>query len=128
MIRLSAFADEISPNLNEQIAVLESENIRHLDLRGLWDTNVLDLTDEQVAEIKQALGAHGIGVAAIGSPIGKVPIDSSFDEHLHRFERAIALAQALQTPYIRIFSFYPPAAIKENRSDSGTVNPAEYRD
>src|SRR6266704_6897526 len=34
MIRLSAFADEISPDLNEQIAVLNSENIHFLDLRS----------------------------------------------------------------------------------------------
>ncbi len=128
MIRLSAFADEISPDLDEQIAALSSEHIHFLDLRGVWNTNVLDLTDQQVARIKETLDAHGIGVAAIGSPIGKVPIDSSFDEHLHHFERAITVAQTLQTPYIRIFSFYPPAAHKGDRSDSGAVNPAEYRD
>jgi sugar phosphate isomerase/epimerase len=128
MIRLSAFADEISPDLDEQIAVLSSEKVRFLDLRGVWDTNVLDLSDQQVTRIKATLDAHGIGVAAIGSPIGKVPIDSSFDEHLHLFERAIAVAQALQSPYIRIFSFYPPTALKEDRNDSGAVNPAEYRD
>ena len=128
MIRLSAFADEISPDLDEQIAALSSEKIHFLDLRGVWNTNVLDLTNQQVARIKETLDAHGIGVAAIGSPIGKVPIDSSFDEHLHHFERAITVAQALQTPYIRIFSFYPPAAHKGDRSDSGAVNPAEYRD
>jgi 3-dehydroshikimate dehydratase len=126
MIRLSAFADEISPDLDEQIAVLSSEKVHFLDLRGVWNTNVLDLTDQQVARIKETLDAHGIGVAAIGSPIGKVPIDSSFDEHLQRFERAIAVAHALQTPYIRIFSFYPPATTGE-RDDSGAVNPAEYR-
>ena len=123
MIRLSAFADEISPDLEEQIAVLSSEKVRFLDLRGVWNTNVLDLSDQQVTRVKETLDAHGIGVAAIGSPIGKVPIDSSFNEHLHLFERAITVAQALQTPYIRIFSFYPPAA-----SDRGAINPAEYRD
>ena len=128
MIRLSAFADEISPDLDEQVAALSSEHIHFLDLRGAWNTNILDLTDQQVARIKETLDAHGIGVAAIGSPIGKVPIDSSFDEHLHHFERAITVAQALQTPYIRIFSFYPPAAHKGDRSDSSAVNPAEYRD
>jgi 3-dehydroshikimate dehydratase len=127
MIRLSAFADEISPDLDEQIAVLSSEHIHFLDLRSVENTNVLDFTDLQVTRIKETLGRHGIGVAAIGSPIGKVPIDSSFDEHLHRFERAITLARVLQTPYIRIFSFYPPAS-KEGRDDSSTVHPAEYRD
>ena len=127
MIRLSAFADEISPELDEQIAVLNSEHIHFLDLRSVWNTNVLDLTDQQVTRIKETLDAHGIGVAAIGSPIGKVPIDSSFDEHLHRFEQAITMAHALQTPYIRIFSFYPPVSLKEGSDDSGVVNPTEYR-
>lgn len=127
MIRLSAFADEISPDLDEQVAVLNSEHVHFLELRGVWNTNVLDLTDQQVASIKQVLDGHGIGVSAIGSPIGKVPIDSSFEEHLQRFERAIAMAHAFQTPYIRLFSFYPPAS-KEGAGESGKVNPAEYRD
>lgn len=127
MIRLSAFADEISPDLDEQIAVLSSEKIHFLDLRSVENTNVLDLSDAQVARIKETLDAHGIGVAAIASPIGKVPIDSSFDEHLHRFERALTLARALQAPFIRIFSFYPPAN-QEGRVDSSTIRPAEYRD
>jgi hypothetical protein len=75
MIRLSAFADEISPNLHEQIDVLTSENIHFLDLRGVWNTNVLDLTDQQIDSIKKTLDSHNIRVAAIGSPIGKVSID-----------------------------------------------------
>jgi len=122
MIRLSAFADEISADRDEQITVLHSENIHFLDLRGVWGTNVLDLTDQQAAEIRRSLNAHKIGVAAIGSPIGKVPIDSSFDEHLERFERAIKLAQFFQTPFIRIFSFYPPLGA------AGSSDPAAWRD
>jgi 3-dehydroshikimate dehydratase len=131
MIRLSAFADEISPDLNEQIAVLKSENIHFLDLRGVWNTNVLDLSDKQANEVKETLDAHGIGVAAIGSPIGKVPIDSPFDEHLQRFEGAIALAKFFQTPFMRIFSFYPGLP-EADKSAVGTINrplhPAAGRD
>jgi 3-dehydroshikimate dehydratase len=111
MIRLSAFADEISPDLDEQVAVLLSEDIHFLDLRSVWNTNVLDLSNEQVAQIKQVLDAQGIGVAAIGSPIGKVPIDASFDEQMLRFARAIELAHTFHTSYIRIFSFYPPGGV-----------------
>ena len=120
MIRLSAFADEISANLNEQIAVLHSENIHFIDLRSVEGINVLDLTDQQVTEIKQKLDEQNIGVAAIGSPIGKVPLASSFDEHLQRFERALTLAHAFGTPYIRLFSFYP--------SDGDAENAAAQRD
>ena len=125
MIRLSGFADEISPHLNEQIATLQREQIHFMDLRGVEETNVLDLTDEQIASIKHTLDDHGIGVAAIASPIGKVPIDSAFDEHLHRFERAITVARFFQTPYIRIFSFYPPAATNDGGEAS---DPSSYRE
>ena len=121
MIRLSAFADEISPDLDEQIAVLSSENIHFMELRGAWNTNVLDFSDQQLKSIKEKLDAHGIGVSSIGSPIGKVAIDSPFDEHLRRLERAIEVAHVMQTPYIRMFSFYPP-------KESEAANPAAYRD
>jgi 3-dehydroshikimate dehydratase len=127
MIRLSAFADEISADLNEQIAVIRSENIHFIDLRGVWNTNVLDLNDQQVAEIKQALDAQGIGVSAIASPIGKIPIDAPFEDHMQRFQRAIKLAQFFQTPFIRIFSFYPP--VSEGNANAGyeSAYPATLR-
>ena len=110
MIRLSAFADEISPDLDEQVAVLRAEGIGHLDLRGVWNTNVLDLSDAQVQQIKRTLDASGLAVAAIGSPLGKTPIDAPFEAELRRLDRAIALAHTFETPYIRVFSFYPPEA------------------
>jgi 3-dehydroshikimate dehydratase len=122
MIHLSAFADEISSDLNEQIAILEEEKIRHIELRSVWGVNVLDLDNQQIAEIEHVLQAHGIQVAAIASPIGKMPVDASFEEYLRRFERAMELARRFHTPYIRLFSFYPPAT-----AASGT-NPANYRD
>jgi sugar phosphate isomerase/epimerase len=128
MIRLSAFADEISADLNEQIEVLRSERIHFIDLRGVWNTNVLDLTDQQVTEIKQTLDAKGIGVSAIASPIGKIPIDASFEEHLQRFRRAIELAQFFHTPYIRIFSFYPPVCEDGGIGRKGSIEPSVWRD
>ncbi|HEY3991777.1 MAG TPA: sugar phosphate isomerase/epimerase family protein [Ktedonobacteraceae bacterium] len=122
MIRLSAFADEISLDLGEQLAVLGSEQIHFLDLRSAWGTNVLDFTDQQIIEIKQALDEQQVGVAALGSPIGKVAIDTPFTEYLERFERALEIARLLQTSFIRIFSFYPPA------NPSSQREPAAWRD
>jgi 3-dehydroshikimate dehydratase len=123
VIRLSAFADEISPNLDEQVAMLARESIHYLDLRKMWNINVLDLTGEQIGRIQHTLQASHIRVAAIGSPIGKVPIDSPFEAELHRLERAISIARAFDTPYIRIFSYYPPSRTTESSSD-----PATYRE
>jgi 3-dehydroshikimate dehydratase len=111
MIHLSAFADEISPDLNEQITVLNSEHISFVDLRGVEGVNVLDFTDQQAQAIKREFDTRGVSVATIASPIGKVPIDSDFDQHMQRFERALQLARLFDTRLIRIFSFYALAEV-----------------
>ena len=76
MVKLSGFADEISPDLGTQLDTLESLGIRYLELRAVWDKNVLDLSDKQIDQVKSELDRRGIGVSAIGSPIGKVAIPS----------------------------------------------------
>ena len=72
MFTLSAFADEIDPQPDVQIAVLEQCGIRHIELRSILKTNVLDLTDLQVSELKSLLDKHGFRLSAIGSPIRAV--------------------------------------------------------
>ncbi|MFO0889745.1 MAG: sugar phosphate isomerase/epimerase family protein [Isosphaeraceae bacterium] len=108
MIRLSAFADEISQDPREQVEVLESHGIRHIEFRAIHGTNVLDLNDEQHAEFRSLLAGHGFGLSAIGSPIGKIRITEPFEPHLTRFARALELAEFYSTPRIRVFSFYIP--------------------
>jgi 3-dehydroshikimate dehydratase len=108
MFTLSAFADEISPHLIEQLDVLESEGIRYLELRGVWGKGVLELNDEEIATIKGELDGRGMGVSAIGSPIGKIRLDEPFEPHLEGFRRALDLAEVFGCDYIRLFSFYPP--------------------
>jgi len=108
MIRLSAFADEISQNPQEQLDVLESHGIRHIEFRAIHASNVLDLSDDQHDAFVALLRSRGFGLSAIGSPIGKIRITEDMDNHLQRFGRALELARLYDTPRIRIFSFYIP--------------------
>jgi sugar phosphate isomerase/epimerase len=108
MIRLSAFADEISQNPVEQIDVLAAHGIKHIEFRAIHGTNVLDLGDDQHTSFRDLLRSRGVGLSAIGSPIGKIRINEPFDEHLERFGRAMDLADFYQAPRIRVFSFYMP--------------------
>jgi sugar phosphate isomerase/epimerase len=117
MWTLSAFADEISPELDQQLQTLAGESIRHLEFRGVWKKNVLDLSDAEIETVKAALARGGVAVSSIGSPIGKIPIGEDFAPHLARFQRAIQVAHALEAPFIRIFSFFMPAG----------QDPARYR-
>ncbi|MFY4776665.1 sugar phosphate isomerase/epimerase family protein [Metabacillus sp. RGM 3146] len=118
MLTLTGFADEISPDLNKQLEVLQSEEIKYIELRGVWEKNVLELTDEELHSIKQTLEKGGFKLSSIGSPIGKISILDDFDGHLSRLERAISVAEYFQTKYIRIFSFFMPEG----------EDPARYRE
>ncbi|MFO0876957.1 MAG: sugar phosphate isomerase/epimerase family protein [Gemmataceae bacterium] len=108
MFTISAFADEISPDPLDQVDVLKRSGVHHIELRSIHKTNVLDLTDLQVAEFKGLLDQHGFKLSAIGSPIGKYRIDQPFEPHLQRFRRAIELCKVFGTRNIRVFSYYPP--------------------
>ena len=109
MFILSAFADEISPDPREQVAVLKASRVRFIEFRSIHKTNCLALSDDQVREFKKLLDGEGIGLSAVGSPIGKYPVDQPMGPHLDKFKRAVELCGVFGTPNIRVFSFYPPA-------------------
>jgi sugar phosphate isomerase/epimerase len=106
MWTLSGFADEISPDLDEQCSVAVGLGLRYVEFRSAWDTNVLDLTDEQLSAARSTLDAAGLKVSSIGSPIGKIFVDEPFAPHLERARHAVEVARHLDAPYIRIFSFF----------------------
>jgi len=106
MIRISAFADEISRDPVEQVDVLSQHGIRFIEFRSIQGVNVLDLGDAHHEEFRTLLRSRGFGLSAIGSPIGKIKINEPFEPHLQRFDKAMALAEYYDAPRIRIFSFY----------------------
>ncbi len=118
MWTLTGFADEISPELDEQLNTLVDESMRYMELRSVWNKNVLDLTDEELEKVKSVASERGIRTSSIGSPIGKVSITETFEPHMERFRRALYAADVMQAPYVRDFSFFIPEG----------QEPALYRD
>ena len=106
---LSGFADEISPSLDEQLAVLAAERISFLELRSVWSTNVADLGDAELARFRLALDDAGVRVSAIGSPIGKIGLEAPLGPELERLRRVADIAGELGTRIVRVFSFFMPA-------------------
>lgn len=106
MFVLSGFGDEITAELDQQLDALRRMDIQHLELRGAWGKNVLDFTDDEVAAVVRALRLRGMSVSAVGSPIGKVPIDAPLEPHLDDLKRIISIAQEVDTGFVRVFSFY----------------------
>jgi 3-dehydroshikimate dehydratase len=119
MLNLAAFADEIGPELDDQIRVCRDNDVTHFELRGVRGLNVLDFPTDLRNEIRTKLRDNGMGVASVGSPIGKVKIDEPWEKHFDRFKIAVESAQFFAAPFIRIFSYYPPQGgdIKQHRDE-----------
>ena len=61
---------------------------------------------EEVKEIKRQLDEQGIKLSSRGSPIGKIQIIEAFDEHFELEKKTVEIAKIMETPYIRMFSFF----------------------
>jgi sugar phosphate isomerase/epimerase len=111
VFRLSAFGDEISDELSEQLATLRTLEIGWLELRGVWGKNVLHLSDDEVARVGAACADAGIEISAIGSPVGKSPLTQPWDVEAGNLARILTIANALGVKMVRVFSFYPPEGV-----------------
>ena len=109
---LSAFADEIDPDLKVQMDVLDDHDIRHIEMRGVNGKNLVEHSLEEVREIKRQLDERGFKISAIGSPIGKISVTDDFGPHLELFKHTLEIARILDADYIRMFSFYIPEGEK----------------
>ncbi len=118
---IGAFGDEIADDLETQLQVLNELKIPCLELRAAWGVNVLNLSDEQVARVRALCEEHGVTVSALGSPIGKSPIEAPIETEVKNLQRVIEIGRQLGTANIRIFSFHPPG-------DSATVDYDSYLD
>ncbi len=122
---LSGFSDEAAADktLDQQFSAFAALGLRHFSLRfvdaGNGVKNILQLSDAEVAVVRNKMTDYGLRVSSIGSPIGKVKLfefeDGTSNRHVEPKEylerevhRACEMAQAFDTRLIRGFSFYPP--------------------
>ncbi len=105
---LSAFGDEIAPDLKTQMDVLESHGIGCIEIRNVDGRPIVHHSLREVGEIRKKLDERGFKISAVGSPIGKIFIKDDFSPHLDLFRHTLEAAKILEAPYIRLFSFYMP--------------------
>ena len=107
-ITISGFADEIDPSLDKQIEVIKKLGISHIEMRGVDGKGLVEYPLDEVKKITETLDANGIRLSAVGSPIGKIQITDPFEEHFELFKHTVEIAKIMETPYIRMFSFFMP--------------------
>jgi sugar phosphate isomerase/epimerase len=105
-MQICAITDEISRDLAYALNVLEEEQIKFIDLRGIWGGNVTELNATQAREAQQMIQQRGFTVIALSTPVGKTKITGDFAPEVARFQRALELAQLFGVKYLRVFSFY----------------------
>ena len=111
--KISGFCDEITDDFSDQLDAMQALGINFVEVRNLAVNGkskavIVDLTEEDLQAAKRELDSRGMRVSAIGSPIGKIMVTDDFAAHLERFKGALRAADILDTPYIRMFSFFIP--------------------
>jgi sugar phosphate isomerase/epimerase len=76
------------------------------ELRSVDNKNVAELSIGEAKEIYSTLKSEGIGLSAVGSPMGKVKISDDIDQYLDTVKHICELANVFNTDKIRMFSFF----------------------
>ena len=116
--KISGFSDEIGSNVDRQLALLKNLGTGYVEFRSGDGKNISDYTLEEVLVLKKRLDEAVIAVSAVASSIGKIGIEENFEPHFEKFKHMVKVAGLLNSPYIRVFSFYLPEK----------SNPAQFRE
>ena len=107
--KLAAFADEASPMIDNQIAAMKRNGVLGVELRQVDGENISSITLEKAREVKAKLDAQGLKAWSLGSPLGKIDIETGdYAAELEKLKHTIELAHVLGAENIRMFSFYMP--------------------
>ncbi len=108
-MRIFAFADEASPNFPEQVVAMQRNGLQGLELRRAFDCMPDKLSLANAKEIRRQMDAAGLQVWSIGSPIGKIDIETGdYAAHLEGFKNCLEVAHITGAKNIRLFSFFIP--------------------
>ena len=109
-IKIYAFADEASGQVDGQIAAMLRNRLDGLEIRGVDGESIADISLEKAREVRRKMDDAGLITWSMGSPIGKTDIEEeNFSAHLDKLRHVLELADVLGAKNLRMFSFYVPA-------------------
>lgn len=118
---LSAFGDEIAPDLQQQMKVLKKQEISYIEIRGVNGRGIVEYSLRAVENIKRQLDKNNFKISAVGSPLGKIDITDDFTPHFNLFKHTLKIADILETEYIRMFSFFIPEGEEPDKYRSQVI-------
>jgi L-ribulose-5-phosphate 3-epimerase len=122
--KLSIITDEITQDLGHALEIASKEfGLGFVELRGVWNKNIINLDEKEIAEAQRLLRKHSLQVTDIASPLFKTDCPGApksqyspatpqygagypFEKQSEVLERAAAAAKALGTNRVRCFDFW----------------------
>jgi len=122
--KIAVINDEITQDFGRACEIVAHEfGMSWIELRGMWNKNILKLDAKEIAEARRILERNKLRVTDIASPLFKVDwpgapksqfglqhdqfgADYTFDQQDEVLERCIELARAFHTECIRCFDFW----------------------
>ena len=132
--RIAVINDELGQDFGRACEVASREfGMQWMELRGMWNKNILNLDAAEVAEARRILEKYKLRVTDIASPLFKVDwpdapkskfspkgaqfnADFNYEQQGEVLERSIALAKAFQTDRVRCFDFWRLEDAKPHRA------------
>lgn len=122
--RIAVINDEVGQDFGRSCEVISHEfGLEWIELRGMWNKNLLKLDSKEVAEARRILEKYKLRVTDIASPLFKVDwpgapksefspkaaqfnADFTYEQQPEVLERSIELAKTFQTDRVRCFDFW----------------------
>ena len=112
MAKLGVITDGISREFEHALSVMNETGLEYAELQYLWDKEVGDLNDAEIAKAQSLLKAHEMKVSCIsrhnfaGMLVGDTEVgDGNYNRHMDGLQRCIDMALELGTNVVRIMSF-----------------------
>ncbi|MBX3738776.1 MAG: sugar phosphate isomerase/epimerase [Candidatus Didemnitutus sp.] len=117
--------DEVSQDPRDAVRFAARHDLTQVELRSAFGRQFRELTDTDVAELKKRFADAGLTVVACDTPVFKCALGDVAALRVHRelFRRSIEIAQTLDAPLLRVFTFLRD---KRALSDARTREIAEH--
>jgi sugar phosphate isomerase/epimerase len=123
MFKLGVITDQVSMDFEESLRFIKDLGLEYVEIHALWNKNIEELSDDEVAEAKRLVKKYDLKVSLISSTLFLqchlddsdkgfesiddyfITISGDYDTHRKALQRCIELCDIFDTDKLRTFGF-----------------------
>jgi sugar phosphate isomerase/epimerase len=108
-VKLGVYSDDLATDFATAARLAADHGAVGIGVRNVWGRKVTDLEPDEVGQVRRIADEHGLECAAVGSQYGRnlyLDDDEAQPAAARLLEKAIAHAEILGTPRVRIFALW----------------------